>query len=132
MNELEALVERVEKAMGPDRELDASICDEIGWWPKGYDRIDVYSPHRRWCDWKGGAGNKLSDHIDAPAFTASIDVAMSLIPDGLFPTIDFVTKRCWIRDAKGYDVLHGPAFGFAQTVPLSLVAAALKARASMV
>lgn len=61
---------------------------------------------------------------------AHIDAALLLVPADLFPTIDFVTKRVWIRDAKGFDVAWGEAHGFAATVPLSICAAALRARAA--
>jgi len=51
-----------------------------------------------------------------------------LVPEGLFPTIDFVAVRCWLRTDKGYDVDGGPAYGCGATIPLALTAAALRAR----
>lgn len=63
-------------------------------------------------------------------YTASLDAAMTLVPEGLFPTIDFVAIRCWLRTAQGFDVDGGPAYGCGGSVPLALCAAALRARAN--
>lgn len=101
-----ALAARCEAAEGPDRELDIAVfhATEQGFIADGWDHL-------------------------YPLYTASLDAAMTLIPADLFPTIDFVTKRVWIRDAKGFDVAWGSAHGFAATVTLSICAAALRAHA---
>jgi hypothetical protein len=123
------LAARAEAAEGPDRELDAEIMVAL--------KSETYLTARLYrigelaaagagpdSDWR----NAIILFQDVP-YTASLDAAMTLVPDDLFPTIDFVTKRVWIRDAKGFDVAWGEAHGFAATVPLSICAAALRARA---
>jgi len=67
--------------------------------------------------------------VQPPNYLRSIDAAMSLVPEGLYPTLDFVTSRCWLRTAEGYDLIGGVAHGFAATPALALVAAALRAKA---
>lgn len=109
-----ALADRCEKAACSDYALDLEIADY------GYRNGALFGVNydpQLWVDrncWEP---------------TVSLDHAMMLIPADLYPTIDFVTKRVWIRDANGFDVGFGPAHGFAATVPLSICAAALKARA---
>ena len=110
------LAARVEAASGPDRELDAEVALAIGWTDiSGAGFVGI---------WERPYGGM----IKLPAFTASLDAAMMLVPEGLYPTIDFVTNRVWLRTAEGYDAPNGVAYGFANTVPNSLAAASLRAR----
>ncbi len=109
-DELIKLAERCEAAEGPNFELEMEIGRAV-------------APNFKEM-WRSTIGRP------APAYTASLDAAMTLIPADLFPTIDFVTKRVWIRDEKGFDVAWTSAHGFAATVPLSICAAALRARAA--
>ena len=116
----QALAERCETAegpvwglAGPMRALNESILLALGWTQQGADAIDP-------------SGNRA---LSIPDYVSSIDAALTIVPAGLFPTIDFVTKRVFIRDAQGFDVAWGNAFGFAPTVPLSICAAALRVRA---
>ena len=102
-----ALADRVEACVGPDREVDQDI----------HEHIVIQS----------ALSGTIYPHCKK--YTASIDAAMTLVPDGLFPTIDFVTHRCWLRTAEGYDVFHGPAYGFGRHVPTSIAAASLRALA---
>lgn len=130
------LIERIEAATGADRELDAEIAvaARIGL-PGGCDWAFKFP---KWeADRSGqvliignvnGNGDYIAGKFTSPRYTAGIDAALTLMPDGLFPTIDFVTKRVWLRDAKGFDSPGGPAYGFAQSVPNSICAAALRAR----
>ena len=62
-----ALADRVEKASGPDRELDAAVCvAALGMFEEG-----------------GSVGfTGRGDMRPPPNFTASIDAALSLVPDG--------------------------------------------------
>lgn len=114
-----ALAARAEAAEGPDRELDADIGAMFFVEPK---RSNVYR--------RGRYPLQLLRVKEVfPPYTKSLDAAMTLVPADLFPTIDFVTKRVWIRNAKGFDVAWTSAHGFAATVPLSICAAALRARA---
>ena len=63
MADLTALIERLEKADGPSRELDAAVC-----------RYLVGSPADHWY---GLHGDFITDGL-APAITASIDAAVAL------------------------------------------------------
>lgn len=74
MTELAALIERIEKAEGPDRELDADIALAVGPWT---ERHGLPS---------GGWVSKGPHHavVAAPEFTKSIDVALTLVPEGMF------------------------------------------------
>ena len=110
----EDLARRCEAATGPDRALDCAIRDTL--------RL----PNDYGADW-GARGHEIPA---AHPYTASLDAALTLVPEGYFPTIDFANSRCWIRDRQGFDVLHGPAYGFAATPALALCAAALRAGAT--
>jgi hypothetical protein len=109
--QLMELADRCEKAMGPDRELDEAIL-KAGW----------------------ATGNKRTDL--GPRFTASLDAAMQLVPDGWFWT------AMNARDGKekpivgqglaivaSPDDLHAREPSEAATPALALCAAALRARA---
>ncbi|WP_121120109.1 hypothetical protein [Croceibacterium ferulae] len=63
--------------------------------------------------------------IDAEAFESA---AIMLVPEGAFPTLDFVERRCWLRDGSGFDLAFGVAHGRGSTIALALVAACLRAR----
>jgi hypothetical protein len=119
------LADRCEAATGPDRELDVEIV--YGLYPDignyagqciGDDPIFWHEPYRK---------------QPCPHFTASLDAAMTLVPEGL----DFGCGRgidtelgankavchAWVGEGEG-DLV------FAETVALALCAAALKARAA--
>jgi hypothetical protein len=73
-----ALAERCEQAAGPDRELDAEIALAIGYTreKKGRQRI-------AW--WRNPKGQQLGYdgwHNFPPSFTASLDAAVTLVPEG--------------------------------------------------
>jgi|GEM_PF-6642095 len=53
------LLSRLSAAVGPDRELDAEIAKAVDFWPDGF------------CQ-----------HQPAPAYTGSLDAAMTLASDG--------------------------------------------------
>ena len=65
--------------------------------------------------------------LDADAY---LDAAMMLLPEGYYPVIDFVLRRAWIRDAHGFDMHNGCAYGHASTSALSLLAAICRALGS--
>lgn len=108
MNELLELAGRCEKATGPSRDLDADISRAYG----GYSETkSAYAPE---------------------PFTASLDAAMSLVPEGWaysVGNIDPSRCRCsaWVMPPPysiGADIRTGA------TPALALCAAALRARAS--
>jgi len=79
--ELEKLAERVEGLSGPDREVDAAIALASGWrvcrgnwWTP--DQASRAKKARR-SIWSSGSPVQL------PAYTASLDAAMTLVPEGL-------------------------------------------------
>ncbi len=80
------LIERLAKATGPDRELDAEIAADL--------RIYNGPGTQQWItDWKGqlrainGLVHLIGDqgscgNFKPPAYTASVDTAMTLVPEG--------------------------------------------------
>lgn len=80
--ELLALAERVEALSGPDREVDCAIGVAIGRfrtepntrWPDQLDYIEI----REGGDWYPGHGFDML----VPNWTASLDAALSLQPEG--------------------------------------------------
>lgn len=67
--DIEGLIERLEKATGPSRELDRDIAHLINWYPSGITDIGCYHDPAAGCT--GGEIYK------PPAFTASIDAALT-------------------------------------------------------
>lgn len=117
--ELLALAERTEALTGPCRETDGCI-----WYA---------------CVEKPGAAGRLDrDMIGRwPAFTGSLDAAMSLVPEGWKPRQINFSAPC-ADDRKWHLNLHGGPegqncfVGRAATPALALTAAALRARAAQV
>jgi hypothetical protein len=141
--ELLELADRVERAAGPDRELDAEIALVCGIVRErdgdsfyGHRDYSVMVLERGYYDFDGSAP-------ELPAYTASIDAAMTLVPEGLFEKVatGTGTKRAfaqliWLRRRRGKwggGQLFRPAsiYTNASTPALALCAAALKARASL-
>lgn len=119
--DLIALAARVEQAQGPDRELDAEIARAIGW---------KESLSGRW--WKPPGGDDWNFVL--PPFTASLDAALTLVPEGWIfavhsgddrgPPVAYCVPNMgrlpwphWVDDIN------------AATPALALTAAALRARA---
>jgi hypothetical protein len=134
MGALLALAERCEQATGPDRDLDALI------------RCAVFAPQgafvRRspingaWCIYEISYGGKersweprgLSREARVGAFTASLDAAMTLVPEGFDWLIGRTNDGLTIHAEVGG---RGDEFmRFGNTPALALCAAALRARAS--
>ena len=66
---MDDLIARLEKATGPDRELDGDIVLHLGLVPHGMER-----------GWPGGwAGD--GKQFDAEWYTKSIDAALTLVPE---------------------------------------------------
>lgn len=104
-----ALAERAEAATGPDRNLDADIMRAIGLAGLKAD----YAPH---------------------PYTASLDAAMSLVPEGdSFTVGQNVHHDHWVASVNylngdGQPQSRGSSIA-CRTGPLALTAAALRARA---
>lgn len=92
MTDLIALAERVEKAEGPDRGLDAEIELAIGNWTP--EHLEAWSRYEE-C---GEACNPPM-HVPVPPqwFTASLDAAMTLVPEGSGMQL----HRYWIASVDG-------------------------------
>jgi hypothetical protein len=114
------LAERCEQATGPDRELDRAIERAVGWARNNALGHEVYGP-------TGRAYNPRR-------LTASLDAAMTLVPEGYDPLIDYtgVDTHGGKKVVELYYGLEELAIvrAAAATGPLALCAAALRARAS--
>lgn len=116
---LQDLAERIEAADGPDRELDGDIAEAVGAVPPFVHRRD--SPE--WGSWSGGR-----DHWDAPAYTGSLDAAVTLVPEGYSFNLGN-DVRGWADVWFDVPVYDGkPYEGRAATPALALCAASLRAR----
>lgn len=134
----EKLSERVERLEGPDREVDAEIALAKGW--------VEYKP-----DWFYPPNLKVTHHrSELPHYTASLDAAMTLVPEGFVlhnlqetPTIVHEEHTGWEplpnwqatllrQDCAGYrnrkKFMQAFEHGGGNTAALALCAAALKAR----
>jgi hypothetical protein len=125
MADILQLAEYCEQATGPDWKLDAAIALATNW----QDCIP--------CDFNG-IKHRMGGILNAPHFTASLDAAMTLVPDGYIwaatnmdPETGLVTRAASMvspnPDADA-DADADPAI--AATPALALCAAALRARAA--
>jgi hypothetical protein len=110
---MKELAERCEQATGPDRLLDGEIWREA----HGLTIYDVLTPE-----------GEIS--VSVPYLTASLDAAMTLVPEGR----GLIYKRHGIKNVWRVQIHSGDETTFiegdAATPALALCAAALKARAS--
>lgn len=112
------LAERVEAASGPDRELDALIHEVFG----------LPFEMEYWSEADTTPQRNLSK---VPHYTASLDAAMTLVPDGwnwgVWMRHDWREQNAQVwHPARDASTLHG----YAATPALALCAASLRARAS--
>lgn len=122
MTNLLELAERCEKAMGPDRELDAAVNAAIGL-PGTKMRANGFT-------W-------VSPNV--PGYTASLDAALTLVPgDEAFDVAreskggDWTADlSCFCPDSELWDDVRRIPFGRAVNPALALTAAALRARAHL-
>lgn len=114
---LSALIERLEKASEPDRELDYVIAATL--------------PHNApyWAAW-----SRQQKHNLTPVFSDSIDAALTLIPT----TAALSTERHWQvnsqRPGDFHAAVYGPAgwhHGTGLSPALAICIAALRARAAL-
>lgn len=132
MTDHTALIEALERAEGPSRELDA--------------RIDALLKGRTGFEWKGYFYN--CDQLvnaggsEVPEYTASIDAALTLVPEGWrIYTADFSVfgrarwglsgpKTQWATDENGEKCAGDDWYqsAIAKTPAIALVIAALRAK----
>lgn len=109
-NALIGLAERVEALEGPDREVDAEIAETY---------------------WRYNCRNPIWDCGPVAAYTASLDAAMSLVPEGFciwqMGEVPDNSPRAWFANlwAEGKD--EPERICEAATAALALTAAALRA-----
>ena len=124
MTDLLALAERCEAATGPDRELTAEI--QVLLFEKPDYRFPDQVLNRKPSSWNEAAGRFRHDGFGGsrpwPDYTASVDAALTLVPDGLR---QFGTDTVGPFAALGWPVKH---FARAKSEALALCAAALRAR----
>jgi hypothetical protein len=133
MTELLRLAELCEKATGPDRELDALIwCALNGKRYRSHNpaygradetQVEFTEPPKRTAL---VSGRGTSGH--AKAYTASIDAAMTLVPEGWWRNVlDADNGDCMVElEAENPD---RQVYVRAKTWPLAICAAALRALA---
>lgn len=130
------LAERVEKADGPDRGLDALIAIAldperqviVDHEPGRFPRKAIYGPVTKLVPMAEANGEDAADYINAPRYTASLDAAMTLVPEGHNWAVEHSTDGdgAWCYDKNVNNT--GPSL--AATPALALTAAALRARAA--
>lgn len=115
MADLSELAARVEAATGPDRELDARITVAL-------DGLGEWGELRR-------SGYAIQD-FKAPPYTASLDAAMTLVPEGWFINRlneDIGERRFESTLYRRKPPLNGKE-GSGASFALALCAAALRSR----
>lgn len=127
-NETQALAARVEAAEGPSRELDAEICAHI--LRSASDQFglgctfEVQQSSTDETSWSvvTYANVQKSDRQSPPAYTSSLDAAMTLVPEGRSATISIRKPAAACIDGPRQN------WCYANTPALALCAAALRAR----
>jgi len=113
-DELLALAERVEALAGPDRGVDARICIALG-----LSKDNVMVGEDGWCINSDTNPNPYR----SPIYTASLDAAMSLVPEGAWWWVEAQPlHRSRFLAGCGNEQIHSGA-----TPALALTAAALRA-----
>lgn len=120
------LIARIESADGPDRELDAELMAISHDWK--IRALTKGSTYRDWCWVNRETGKWVTTSRQGYEYTASIDAALTLVPDDLAWHISGGERRGgYVSIESGDDRV--PEFkGLAATPALALAAAALKAR----
>jgi hypothetical protein len=118
-DELEALADRCKTATGPDRDLDCAIAAAVGW-------REIELPHgSRYCISPDGRECSHGLIAYAPRFTASLDAAMTLVPEGWWWVADGHARASLFREDAADQIISKAA-----TPSLALCSAALRARAA--
>lgn len=143
---LKELIEALEKASEGSRVLDIRI------WLALFDKqilVDGggYAPRTRPLQYKSAREIWTDDwpywdvpsqvesvgmEIDAPAYTASIDAALTLVPDGQYWRVERIHTPINEGFAMVWKFMNGGVEVYARTPILALVIASLKARDTQV
>ena len=132
------LAERIEAATGADREIDACIEVALIPWPNVGEAEQSICDEDEWSVVEREPDGRRVDRRAPWHFTASIDAAMTLVPDGwdgvlylateyTMPCAQLETPAMRARFSMDYEAATGEAV----TLPLALCAAACRARAGM-
>ena len=120
---MKELIERLERATGPDRELDVAIVyalyPDIGPYQGqciGDEPIFWHDPYRK---------------RPAPSFTSSIDAALTLVPEGHGWVLDYMDPGEPDGAMVGAHACDGATFDTPRPPALALCIAALKAREAL-
>lgn len=111
MSALIELAERVEALTVPDREVDALMQRALG---------DGSRYH-----WFADMNGAWVTDANAPRYTASLDAAMTLVPEGAYWAVKHYPNAKCAAD------VFGTRQGYAATPAVALCAAALRARATL-
>ena len=124
---LDTLIARLEAATGWDHRLDAEIAQAIGWTP----------PAKRFVEWWRDPDGR--QHTEGPPhYTASIDAALMLVPEGHRPQLFQLANGGWIArvirsaDSETFAPFEKPGRerSSAPSASLAICFAALCARAA--
>lgn len=128
MSKLLELAERCERATGPDREMDAAIATALGFAPAGAELRDGSLSWKKPAQTERGFNYWKWYVHRAATYTASLDAAMTLVPEGhnwaVESDSDGVGAWCYDKNA------HNTGPQIAATPALALTVAALRARAA--
>ena len=119
MTDLLSLADEIEALQGPSREMDERIAINLGLLSEADSVFDE-------------GGNYLNR---SSPYTHSVDAALSLVPDGLYPavdypyTYDYPIYRCTPTTVGSNHCEYSKLRGEAKTLPLSISAASLRALA---
>ncbi len=127
--ELDEIIEKLEKATGPDRLLDYAIEH-----PREEQPVQAFSRYfpaycLSYVEFADGFRKKI-EYI--PRYTASIDAALTLVPDGCLFVLD--QNMPSLREGLTYANIRRPgteltlSYSMANTPALALCIAALRAR----
>jgi hypothetical protein len=135
MSQLLELAERCEQATRPDRELDGAIALALGW---TFQKMKGDALQKMKGDaqayWREPGVTDFYMRSKLPAYTASIDAAMTLVPKGKYWTCSY--GRLSTHEVMGAARIVEPltidfiAESEAATPALALCAASLRARAT--
>ena len=128
------LIEKLERADGPSRELDAALKANF------YGGVPMLSPFNgNWCVYRDGASDPRKDRVmERPRhvphevwandrYTASIDAAMTLVPEGWSYTVAWLHRNGRATVAMFHAKLNEQR-AESHTPALALCIAALKAK----
>lgn len=122
------LIEKLEAAEGPSQELDREI------WLRAVaskDQIKMVAIGRKHFG-DAEANDRIDIMSDSRSYTASIDTALTLVPEEMRDEISITTLHCVARVAINLNHApdDGPYYGSSEynSIPIALCIAALRAR----